>query len=43
MSKTNIYLKIYYNEPGSQPKKIIAKVKKSQLFSLENNFIDLLN
>ncbi len=43
MSKANIYLKIYYAEPGMSPKKIVAEVKKSHLLSLENSFIDLLN
>ncbi len=43
MSKANIYLKIYYTEPGMAPKKILAEVNKSQLYHLDNGFIDLLN
>ncbi|KKL95440.1 hypothetical protein LCGC14_1854610 [marine sediment metagenome] len=43
MSKTNIYLKIYYTEPGMSPKKIVAVVDKAQFYSLKNNFVHPLN
>ena len=43
MSKTNIYLKIYYTEPDALPMKVIAVVEESQFYSLENSFISILN
>ncbi|KKM90545.1 hypothetical protein LCGC14_1237580 [marine sediment metagenome] len=43
MSKTNMYLKIYYSEPGSKSMKILAEVNKSQLYHLENNWVELIN
>ncbi|KKN15331.1 hypothetical protein LCGC14_0987110 [marine sediment metagenome] len=43
MSKANIYLKIYYTEPDSEPKKILAEVNKNQLYSLKNYWVDVIN
>ena len=43
MSKANIYVKIYYTEPDSEPKKILAEVNKNQLYSLKNYWVDVIN
>ncbi|KKN13019.1 hypothetical protein LCGC14_1010640 [marine sediment metagenome] len=43
MSKANIYVKIYYTEPDSGPKKIVAEVNKNQLYSIKNNWVDVIN
>ncbi len=43
MAKTNIYLKIYFTEPGSKPMKILAVVNRNQLYFIENNFVEVIN
>ena len=43
MSEKNIYLKIYYVEPGSKTKKILAEVNKKQLYNQVNNWVAIIN
>ncbi|HEC38632.1 MAG TPA: hypothetical protein ENI29_10380 [bacterium] len=43
MSKANIYVKNYYTEPDSGPKKILAEVNENQLYSLKNYWVDVIN